>query len=164
LHRWFEVAQKTAACVEADAVPEVAGLDDRPFGEKLCTLGLGDVAVEYLVSWDVLGVGLSVFMPFSHIETQTTTPGQWHLRDSTIYIKWVTLESRHSDIKLLIIESATGIVRLLSANNVYLRDNIADIVLLFYFICPTELLQVLYKVACLLPTAPLAVSFLLSPT
>lgn len=48
--------------------------------------------------------------------------------------KWVTLKLRHSNIKLLIIETAAGIVRLLSANNTCLRDNIAYIVTLCRFI------------------------------
>lgn len=47
--------------------------------------------------------------------------------------KWVTLKLRHLNIKLLIIECANGIVRLLSANNTYLRGNITYIVNLFRF-------------------------------
>lgn len=41
------------------------------------------------------------------------------------------IKLRHSNIKLLILESATGIVRLQSANKIYFRDNILYLVTLF---------------------------------
>lgn len=47
--------------------------------------------------------------------------------------KWVTMKFRYSNIELLIFEPENSIVRLLSANNTYFRDNTVYIVLYFVF-------------------------------
>jgi hypothetical protein len=61
---------------------------------------------------------------------------------------------------LLILESATDMIRLLSGNKIYFRDNTAYVVTLFHFI----LLDFILESSLAMTFPPLGVSFLLSPT
>jgi hypothetical protein len=68
------------------------------------------------------------------------------------------LKLRYSNIKLLILESASGLIGLLSANNTSLRDNTAYIVTLSHFDTTENDLSIAES------SLQLGVSFLLSPT
>jgi hypothetical protein len=70
---------------------------------------------------------------FSKMDVQIAF--QAHDNAPSYYLpKWVTLKLRYSNIKLLILQSAPGIIKLLSANNTCLGDNTANIVTFFRFI------------------------------